>query len=171
MSSSGTASGSFLKALRQEVFAEFGRDKLGEVEILSLDVATVFAAALAPRILNQDPPHRFRRRAKEMAARIPLLRRVPFYEPQVRLVHERRRLECLPRPFLGQFLRGQSSQLFVDQRQQLLRSVRVALLDGAENAVRDVGGSRNLQEMPSASYRHARLIAKGRLSANSFGRA
>ena len=45
-----------------------------------------------------------------------------------------RGLERLPGLLLGQPLRGQLAQLVVDQRQQLLGGLRVALLDGREDA-------------------------------------
>src|SRR5262245_36000068 len=43
-------------------------------------------------------------------------------------------LECLPRLLLSKFLGGERSQLVVDQRQELLRGVRIALLDGGQDA-------------------------------------
>src|SRR5262249_57815895 len=43
-------------------------------------------------------------------------------------------LEGLPRLLLGQLLRRQLAQLVVDQRQELAGGVRVALLDGAQDA-------------------------------------
>ena len=45
-----------------------------------------------------------------------------------------RGLERLPGLLLGQPLRGQLAQLVVDQRQELLGGLRVALLDGREDA-------------------------------------
>ena len=56
------------------------------------------------------------------------------HQPQVRLVDQGRGLERLARLLLGQPLRGQLAQLVVDQRQQLLGGVRVALLDGGQDA-------------------------------------
>ena len=45
-----------------------------------------------------------------------------------------RRLERLSGVFLGQFLGGESAQLVIDQRQQLAGRLRVALLDGGQDA-------------------------------------
>ena len=59
-------------------------------------------------------------------------------EPQVGLVDQGGRLERLPRLLLGQLLGRQLAQLVVDQRQELLGGVRVALLDGGQDAG-DVG--------------------------------
>ena len=51
---------------------------------------------------------------------------------------QRRGLKRLAGLFLGQFLCRQLAQLVVDQRQQLVGGVRVALFDGREDAG-DVG--------------------------------
>ena len=62
-------------------------------------------------------------------------------QPQVGFVNQGGGFERLSRLFLGQLLRRQLAQLVVDQRQELLGGVRVALLDGGQDA-RDVGHSR-----------------------------
>ena len=49
-------------------------------------------------------------------------------------MHERRRLERLAGLFLGKFLGRQPPQLVVDERQELRGGVRVALLDGGQDA-------------------------------------
>src|SRR5262249_10730058 len=55
-------------------------------------------------------------------------------EPQVGFVDQGGGLERLPGRLLGHPLCGQLTQLLVDERQQLLGGVRVALLDGAQDA-------------------------------------
>ena len=67
---------------------------------------------------------------------------VRIHQPQVRLVDQGRRLERLAGLLLGQLLRGQPAQLVVDQRQELLGGLRVALLDGGQDA-RDFGHGPN----------------------------
>ena len=62
-------------------------------------------------------------------------------QPQVGLVDQGRGLERLAGLLLGQPLRRQLAQLVVDQRQQLLGGVRVALLDGGQDARDVVEGS------------------------------
>ena len=62
---------------------------------------------------------------------------VGVHQPQVGLVDQGGGLERLARLLLGQPLRRQLAQLVVDQRQELLGGVRVALLDGGQDA-RDV---------------------------------
>lgn len=44
------------------------------------------------------------------------------------------RLKGLAGCFLGHPLGGQLAQLFVNERQELLRGVRIALFDGRQNA-------------------------------------
>ena len=56
------------------------------------------------------------------------------HQPQVRLVDQGRGLERLAGLLLGQLLRRQPAQLVVDQRQELLGGVGVALLDRREDA-------------------------------------
>ena len=63
---------------------------------------------------------------------------VAVHQPQIGLVDQGRGLERLAGLLLGQLLGGQLAQLVVDQRQELLGGVRVALLDGGQDA-RDVG--------------------------------
>jgi hypothetical protein len=57
-----------------------------------------------------------------------------IHQPDVRLVDKGGRLERLAGLLLGQLLRRQPAQLVVDQRQQLLGGVRVALVDGGQDA-------------------------------------
>ena len=55
-------------------------------------------------------------------------------QPQIRLMHQRRRLQRLPRLLLGQLRGRQLPQLVIDQRQQLLGGLRIALLDLRQDA-------------------------------------
>src|SRR5262245_6723836 len=52
--------------------------------------------------------------------------------PEVSLINQSRRLQSLPRVLLGQPRRRQLAKLVVHQRQKLLRGVRFALLDRAQ---------------------------------------
>ena len=54
-------------------------------------------------------------------------------QPEVGLVDQGRGLERLPRLLLGQLLRGQPAELVIDQRQQLLGGLGIALLDRRED--------------------------------------
>src|SRR5262245_25968038 len=64
----------------------------------------------------------------------PVLHLLRIHETQVGLMDQGCRLERLPGLLLGQLLRREAAQLIVDQRQQLIGSVRVALLDGRQDA-------------------------------------
>jgi hypothetical protein len=48
-------------------------------------------------------------------------------------MHQGRGLQSLPRLLLGQPLGRELAQLIINQRQQLLCGVRIALLDGGQN--------------------------------------
>ena len=56
------------------------------------------------------------------------------HQPKIRLVDQRRSLECLAGCFMGELLRGQAAQFAVEQREQLLGGLRIALLDGREDS-------------------------------------
>src|SRR5262249_22632470 len=80
---------------------------------------------LSPRGVDQDAAHRLGRGGKEVAAVGELL---IAHQAQVGLVDQGRRVQGLPRLFLGQLGRRQLAQLLVDQRQELRGGVRVAPL-------------------------------------------
>jgi hypothetical protein len=103
------------------------------VHVQPLLAAAVFGAALAPGAVHQDVPHRFGRRGEEVASSVPLL---PFRadQPQPGFMDERGRLERVPGGLLGHFRTGQSSQLFIDQRQQILRRCGIAVLNCFKDA-------------------------------------
>ena len=79
-----------------------------------------FRAVSPPGALHQDPAHGFGRRGKEMGAILP--RRLAIGpEPQPGLVDQRGGLQGLAGRLLGHLVRGESAQLFVNQRQQFFR--------------------------------------------------
>ena len=67
---------------------------------------------------------------------------VHIHEPEIRLMHQRRRLQRLPRLLLSQLRRRQLPQLVIDQRQKLLRRRRIARFDLRQDAG-DVGHGPN----------------------------
>ena len=82
-------------------------------------------------------PHATKRWAKKIRGKWPT-RRPRFKtnianQTQVRLVHQRRRLQRLPRILLSHHRRGKFTQLIINQRQKLLTGFPVALFDGGEN--------------------------------------
>ena len=68
-----------------------------------------------------------------MTAAIPVLLLLAAHQPQIDLVNQGRRLERLPGRFLRHPLRGQLTQCVIDQRQQLLRRLRIALFNGGQD--------------------------------------
>ena len=90
-------------------------------------------AGLAAGVLDEDAAHGLGRGGEEVAAAVPA-RVVRPDEPEVGLVDQGRGLERLARLLLRQPLGGELAQLVVDQRQELLGRLRVALLDGREDA-------------------------------------
>src|SRR5262249_39002103 len=107
-----------------------GLGQVGQVD--ALQPAAPFLGVVAAGAFYQDTPHRLGRCREEMPSAVPRLRLV--HEPNVGFMHERRRLKGLPRLLLRQLLGRQLPQVVVDQRQQLLGGVWVALLDGGQDA-------------------------------------
>ena len=57
-------------------------------------------------------------------------------------MNQRRGLECVPGRFVGHPMRRQFAQFFIDQREQLVGGIGIALLDGAQDSS-DVAHVRN----------------------------
>src|SRR5262249_47320808 len=110
---------------------------IDDIEGLFQMEARATAAALGAQFLSgslhQDPPHRFGGCGKEVATAVPVLGLLDLNEAKVGLVDQRRRLQRLPRFFLGQLRRRELAELVVDERQKLLRGRGVALLDGGQD--------------------------------------
>ena len=71
--------------------------RTGGIEIDPLPLAAVFKPALVPGLLDQDSPHRFGGGGEEMAAAVPVLASIVITadQPQICLMHQRRRLQRL----------------------------------------------------------------------------
>jgi hypothetical protein len=63
-----------------------------------------------------------------------MLALLQLHKPDVRLVDSGRGLECSSGPLVRHLLSRQPAQLVVDQREELLGSLSVALLDGGEDS-------------------------------------
>jgi hypothetical protein len=55
-------------------------------------------------------------------------------QPQPGFVHQRRRLECMASGFLGRSLRRKFAKLLINEPQQLLAGLRVALPGAVQSA-------------------------------------
>src|SRR5262245_27750418 len=121
----------------------------------TIDVAASLLALLPPRLLDQNPPHRFGGSGEEVAAGVegarsqgpgargrvclgwllaPGSRALIPYQSQIRLVHQRRGLERLSRLLVRQLRGGQLPQFVIDERQELLGGLRIAGVDLREDA-------------------------------------
>ena len=78
-------------------------------------------------------------------------------------MNESRGVERLTGLFLGQPLGGQLSQFVVDARQQLFRGLRIALVEGGQNACDFVHGL-------SLGIREGRVLLTGETSSLALGR-
>ena len=58
---------------------------------------------------------------------------VHVHQPEIRLVDQSRRLERLAGLLLNHLFGRQFAQLVIDQRQQLLSGLRIALFDGIQD--------------------------------------
>jgi hypothetical protein len=96
-------------------------------------VAAVFEAALAPGVLDENAAHGLGRGGKEGAAAVPVRRRPIVDQAQIRFMYQGGGLKRLAGALLGQSLSGQLAQLVINQRQQLCRSLGIALFDGTKD--------------------------------------
>ena len=85
-----------------------------------------------PRALDQDTPPGLRRSGEAMAPAGPRLVGILPHKPEVRLVDQGRGPGRLAGLLLGHPLGSQLAQLLVDQRQQFLRGVGIALREGIQ---------------------------------------
>src|SRR5262249_32432493 len=118
---------------REQAFIRVGRRDAVQSHPASVTAALEASSSTSP--IDQDAPHRFGGGGEEVTAIGELL---VTNQAQVRLMHQRGGVERLPCLFLTELLRSEFAQLVVDQRQQLVGGVRIALVDGLEN-VSDVG--------------------------------
>ena len=68
----------------------------------------MFACLFAASLIDQDTAHGLGGGGKEMAAAVPLPRCVTLHQPQIRLMHQRRRLQRLPWFLLRSFAAANS---------------------------------------------------------------
>ena len=117
------------------------------------------------RCLRRALSTRIRRIASAAAAKkwprlFQLLAVSPSDQPQVRLMHQRRRLQRLPRLLLGQLRRRQLPQLVIHQRQELLgglRDRRASICDRMRvtSDIAPLSLGQNLPAMDQSSVRDA----------------
>ena len=91
-------------------------------------------AALVAGAIDEDQAHRLGRRREEVVAALPSPPPAAPDQSQICLVDQGRGLEGLPGLLLREPLCGQLAQLVVDQRQEFLNRLGVAVLDVREDA-------------------------------------
>ena len=119
----------------------------GEIDFVERNTLAAAAMAkleFAPGIINENAAHAFSRGAEEMRAVLPgLVWRA--HQAQPRLMNQRGGLQCVPGGLTCHAMRRQLSQLFVNERQQFLSSLGVALVNAVENLC-DVAYPRTLRQ-------------------------
>jgi hypothetical protein len=103
---------------------------------LKLELAAVFEASLPPRGFAENPPHGLACRSGELCA-IPPARLLIRAESKPGFVNTRGGLQGVAGILTRHFGGSESSQLAIDEREQFLSGLGVALLGLIENA-RDV---------------------------------
>ena len=107
------------------------------LQFVAFQLASTLGALPATGIFNQNPTHRFGGRRKEVTAVVKLLL-LATHQAEIRLMDQGRRIERQPDRFVDHLPSRQPTQLFVHQRQELARSLRIPLFDLGENLC-DIG--------------------------------
>jgi hypothetical protein len=81
-------------------------------------------------LFHKNSPHGFGRSREEVPAAIPTLLIRCADQSKVGFVHQGRGLQSLPGVFLSEARCGEFPQFLVNERQELVRCLRVTLLDG-----------------------------------------
>src|SRR5206468_967405 len=106
------------------------RDQVVFTQFAALPGAAVLEAGLAARGLDEDAAHGLGGGTEEVAAVFKVL---IAHQPQVSFVDQCRGVERLSRFLLRELLRRKFPELFVNQRQELLGGLWVALGDSVED--------------------------------------
>ncbi len=108
---------------KQTIVLRFsGRVDAGQVNAFL--AATMPECPFAPGVLDEDAPHRLRRRGEEVASAVPPLVSLAD-QPEPGLMHQSGGLQGLARGLFGHLGGSQPAQFLIDQRQQPLRCLRV----------------------------------------------
>src|SRR5262245_35938207 len=167
LAAEGVVAGEAVQGLVQgeEVIRRGEGDGLGLLEVAAAVPPASLLGALATGAIDEDPAHGLGRSGEEVAPAVPPPGLLGIDQPEIRLVHQRGRLERLAGPLLGQPLGRQLAELVVDQREQLLARPRLPVFDGREDAsdvVRRRGRSpRGPGWSPSAAARVASRLDPG----------
>ena len=92
-------------------------------------VSFALEAMLAPGVVHENAAHGLGRCGEEVPAAVPVPGLISAHQPEIGLVDQGGGLERLARLLLRHPLGRQLAQPVIDQRKELLRGVRVAMLD------------------------------------------
>lgn len=104
---------------------------LNRINVQTLQVATPLLPFPLSCILDEDPPHRLRRGAKEVSSALPCGLLISS-QPDPSIVHEDGRLDRLSGLFLRHFPTGHRTQLVVHESEELCGGALVTVLDPLE---------------------------------------
>src|SRR6185295_13328094 len=130
--------------------------------------AAVSLRAFAPRIVHENPAHRFSRRGEEMGSVIPFPLIVAG-EPQPRFVNEGGRLKCVARRFRRHFRRSEPAQFLVNERQQFIRRTCIALPGSIQDLREIVHLPSMTSDLPSINALASRSSASQIITSIQFG--
>ncbi len=119
------------------------------IQINAFGASPSFCSHSPPRAIDQYAAHRFCRRAKVVRAILKGGTIAPA-EPHPRFMDKSCRLEGLAGGFMAHFGRSNTTQFIINKWKQILRGLRIALLDPAQN-LRDFGHSLNVRKKSSKS--------------------
>jgi hypothetical protein len=117
----------------QEPFFGHWSGEVRHAEIEALARAAVLDALFAASVLDENTAHSKCGGAKEVAPAFPALP-VAAEQAHISLVDQCRRLERLAGRFLSQPLCRQPAQFLVDEREQFIGCVQIALVQGVKDA-------------------------------------
>ncbi len=117
----------------QEMVLVGGHGDVHVFDIHALQAAAVTAGEFAAGVVDEEMAHGLGGGGEEMGATIKG-RVFAADEAHPDLMHQGGGLEGVTRRTVGHFIRRELAQFRIDQRQQLIGGLRIAVLDGLKNA-------------------------------------
>ena len=99
--------------------------------------AAAFASHSSARMVHQDASHGLRGDREEVCA-VPIRNGLATHQPHAQFVHDGVRFERMVTPFVAQQVRGNLTQMRVDQREQVIARLLVTAAPSGEPS-RDLG--------------------------------
>ena len=118
----------------EQIVIRNGCDREVGMEFLPLMAAAMNDPLLMTSTFNQDSPHGGGGGSEKMAAVIPLSDIIRPDQSQVSFMHQGRGIQRLVRPLVNHPRCRELAQLIIDERQQLVRCLRIAGVDGEQYA-------------------------------------